>query len=62
MSTIILLLHVHICHPGHHLSLVMNGVKGTKEAHVWVQAGCQVVKQIYIDDTAWNVFTNMQLP
>jgi hypothetical protein len=31
MSTIILLLHVHICGRGHHLSMVMNAVKVTEE-------------------------------
>jgi hypothetical protein len=55
-----LLLHV-IFHRGHHLSLVMNGVKVTEEAHVWVPAMSLMVKQVYIDDTAWDVFTVRQL-
>jgi hypothetical protein len=44
MPIIMLLLHVHVCHTrGHHLSLVMNGVKVTEEAYVWVLAVCQMV-------------------
>jgi hypothetical protein len=41
----ILLLHVHICQKGHHLSrLVMNEVKVTvEEAYIWVPAMCQMV-------------------
>jgi hypothetical protein len=39
MPRTLLLLHVHICCRGHHfLSLVMNGVRGTEEGHVWVPA------------------------
>jgi hypothetical protein len=46
-----LLLHVHFCCVGHYLSaLVMNGVKGTEEGHVWVPIVCQIVKLIYVDD------------
>jgi hypothetical protein len=58
---IILLLHVHICHRGHHLSLVMNVVKVTEEAHVQVPAVCQMVKQVYIVQSTWPVFTKMPL-
>jgi hypothetical protein len=45
MPIIILLLHVHIWHSGHHFSLVMNGgVKVTEEGQVsWVPAMCQIV-------------------
>jgi hypothetical protein len=42
MTTIIFLLHVHICHRGHHLTLVMNGVK-VMEGQVWVPVVCQIV-------------------
>jgi hypothetical protein len=61
MPIIILLLHVNLCHIGHHLSLVMNGVKVTEEAHVWVLAVCHMVEQVYIYDIAWDVFTNRHL-
>jgi hypothetical protein len=37
------LLDVHIWHGGNHLSTVMNGVKVTEEAYVWVPAVCQMV-------------------
>jgi hypothetical protein len=43
MSSIILLLHVHIFCGGHHMILAMNGVKGTKEGQVSVPAVCQMV-------------------
>jgi hypothetical protein len=56
---------VHICHKGYHLSLVMNGVKGTEEGHAWVPSMCQMVKLVYIDHTQCLVFRRrleMQCP
>jgi hypothetical protein len=35
-------------------------VKMTEEAHVWASAGSQMINQVYIDDTAWDVFTKGQ--
>ena len=61
MPTIILLLHVHICGGGHHLSLVMNGVKATEEAQVWVPTVCEMVKQVYIVHSACPVVTKTPL-
>jgi hypothetical protein len=61
MAIIILLLHCHVCHRGCHLSMVMNGVKGTQEAYLWVPVVCFMVENVYINDTAWDVFTKRQL-
>jgi hypothetical protein len=61
MPIIILLLHVHICRRGHHLSLGMYGVKVTEEAHVWVPAVCQMVRQVYIVHSACPVVTKRPL-
>jgi hypothetical protein len=54
-------LPVAIYHRGPHLSLVVYGVKTAKKAHVWVPALSQMINQIYIDATAWDVFTKRQL-
>jgi hypothetical protein len=66
MSTIILLLHVHIWHLSHHLSLAMIGVKVTEEGQVWVPAAvCQVIKLVYIDHSPCLLFRKrpwMQCP
>jgi hypothetical protein len=59
---IILLLHDPICYRGHHLSLVMNVAKVTEEeAHVQVPAVCQMVKQVYVVQSTWPVFTKRPL-
>jgi hypothetical protein len=51
-----LLLLVHICGRGNHLSLVMNGLKVTQEGQVWVPAACQMVWLVYIDHMLCPVF------
>jgi hypothetical protein len=56
MIKIILLLHVHIWHRGHHLSLVIIGVKVTEAVYVCVPAVCQMVELVYIDHTLCPVF------
>jgi hypothetical protein len=48
-------------HKGHHLSLMVYGVKMSEEAHVWLPAVCQMVKQVYIDHTLCTVFKKRQL-
>jgi hypothetical protein len=63
MCTTVLLLLVSICHYGHHLSLVMNRVKVTKEEHVWVlPAMCStMVTLVYFNHTLCPIYTNMPL-
>jgi hypothetical protein len=47
---------------GHHLSLVMNGVKVTdKGCQVWVPAVCQIVQLVHIDHTQCLVFRKRPL-
>jgi|APIni6443716594_1056825.scaffolds.fasta_scaffold3430816_1 hypothetical protein len=43
MPRIVLLLRVHICGGGHHLSLLMVGLKVTEKGHVWVPAMFQMI-------------------
>jgi uncharacterized protein YihD (DUF1040 family) len=59
--TTVLLLLVPICHRSHHLSLVMYGVKMTKEAHALVPALCEMVKHVYIYHFVCSVFAKRQL-
>jgi hypothetical protein len=56
MATTIFLLHAHSGHWGHHLSLMMYGVKISEDTHVWLPAVCQMVKQVYIDHNPCAVF------
>jgi hypothetical protein len=61
MSTTVLLFRVPIWPTDHHLPLVRNHVKVTKEAHVWVKEVCPLVKLVYIDHNPCLEFTNMRL-
>jgi hypothetical protein len=58
MSTIMLLLHVHIWNQesNHLLSHVMNWAKMPEEGHVWVQLMYRLVKLVYIDYKQSPVF------
>jgi hypothetical protein len=44
-----LLLHAHVCGSGHHLSLVMNGVRQNEEGQLWVPAVFQMVQLVYMN-------------
>jgi hypothetical protein len=61
MSTTVLLFRVPIWPRGHHLPLMRNQVKVTKEAHVCIQAVCPMVLLVYIDHNPCLEFTNMWL-
>jgi hypothetical protein len=56
MPTTVFLLLAPSGHWGHHLSLMMYGVKMSEEAHVWLPAVCQMVEQVYIDHNPCAVF------
>jgi hypothetical protein len=52
---------LYLMHRRHHLSLVMNGVKVTKEGQVWVPAVCQMVYLVFVDHTQCLVFRKRPL-